>query len=212
MTRKTYIELIRRQLYGGQPSDDATITVNLVNKWLDFAIGYAAKQNYKENLTLEGVSYVNNSFYSTFKGIAVTQDEQFLWKVTLPQIPLGIGATEGISTCIFKDADTGQISYPVVLLTENQRSYQRGMRPIPNKLLGYPQGKYLYVESTIQLSQYTATVTMISGGTSSDLDSTLTVPDDYMNIIVEFLKQQLMFALSVAVDDTNDGRDVNPSA
>lgn len=212
VTRRQYIEIIRRQIYGGQPSNDASITVNLVNKWLDFAIGYAAKQNYKENLSLEGISYVNNSFYSIFKSLTVSKDEQFLWKVALPQVPIGVGAAEGVSTCVFKDAATGQISYPVVLLSENQKSFQKGRRQIPNKLIGYYSNKYIYVESTIQLSEYTATVTMVSGGLSTDLDSTLTVPDDYMPAIVEYLKQQLMFALTVPVDNANDGRDVNIDA
>ena len=208
MTRATLIELIRRQIYGGQPSDDADITVGLVNVWLNQAIALAAKQNYKENIAIDGISFVNNSFYTTFKGIAVTKDEQFVWKITLPQIPIGIGSTEGISTVVFKDPDTAQISYPVVLISENQRSFSKGMRTIPNKLIGYPQGGFVFVESTIQLSNYTATVTMISGGTSTDLTSTVNVPDDYMNVIVEYVKQQLMFQRSVPVDVTNDGADI----
>ena len=207
MTRKALIELIRRQVYGSQPSNDAELTVNLVNRWLDFAIATAAKQNYKENIAIDGISFVNNSFYTTFKGIAVTKDEQFVWKITLPQIPIGIGATEGISTVVFKDADTAQISYPVILISENQRSFSKGMRNIPNKLVGYPQGGYVYVESTLQLSNYTATVTMISGGTSTDLTSTVNVPDDYMPIIVEYMKQQLMFQRNVVQDVQNDGLD-----
>ena len=125
----------------------------------------------------------------------------------MPQIPIGIGATEGISTVVFKDADTAQIFYPVILISENQRSFSKGMRNIPNKLVGYPQGGYVYVESTLQLSNYTATVTMISGGTSTDLTSTVNVPDDYMPIIVEYMKQQLMFQRNVVQDVQNDGLD-----
>lgn len=212
MDRRTYIEMVRRQIYGGLPSDDATITVNLVNSWLDIAIGVAAKQNNRDNISLEGISYINNSFYTTFKGLAVTKDENFLWKVTLPQVPLGIGTSEGVSTLEFKDASTGQISYPAVMLSENQRSFQRGMRTIPNKVLAYSQGEFVYALSTIMLSQYTATITMVSGGTSSDLSSTINVPSDYFPIIVEYLKKELMFALSVPVDNANDGRDVNRDA
>ena len=91
MTRKFLIERIRRQIYGDQPSNDANITIGLVNSYLNDAIGVAAKQNYKENIAIDGISFVNNSFYTTFKGIAATKDEQFVWKVTLPQIPIGIG-------------------------------------------------------------------------------------------------------------------------
>lgn len=44
MTRRTYIELIRRQIYNSFPADDATITVGLVNKWLDLGIAAAAQK------------------------------------------------------------------------------------------------------------------------------------------------------------------------
>lgn len=200
--------MVRRQIYGDQPSDDANITTNLVNRWLNIATANAAKQNYKENVALDGIQYVNNSFYTTFKSIAVTKDENFLWKITLPQIPLGIGETSGISTVVFKDAATNQISYPVVLLSQNQVSFQKGMRSIPNKLLGYSEGKYVYVLSTLLLSAYTATVTMISGGDGDDLTSTVNIPDDYFPIIVEYLKQQLMFQRQTPQDVTNDGSDI----
>ncbi len=81
------------------------------------------------------------------------------------------------------------------------------MQPIPNKLLAYSQGKFIYVLSTIQLQQYTANVTMVSGGLSTDLNSELNVPADYHPIMVEYLKKQLMFERQVPVDVTNDGLD-----
>lgn len=206
LQRQQYIEQIRRMIYGSQPSDDAEITVNLVNQWLDQAIAFAAQKCYQDNLKIEGIAFVNNGFYSTFKGIEVTKDENFLWKVELPQVPPGIGQSEGISTIEFK-SDTNQISYPVVLMSMNQRSYNRGMRPIPNKLIGYQEGGNVFVLSTIQLSQYTATVTMISGGVSSDLDSTLTVPPDYLPFVTDYLKQQFAFSRNMPVDLNSDGQD-----
>lgn len=207
MTRKAYIELIRRQVYGSHPSDDATITINLVNRWLNFAIASAAKQNYKENIAIDGISYVNNSFYTTFKGIVPSKNENFLWQIALPHIPIGIGENKGCETLVFKD-DDGNISYNVVWMTQNQRSYQRGMREIPNKVLAYQEGSYVYALSTILLSEYTASVTMVSGGVSTDLTSTINVPDDYFPMIVEFMKAQLMFERSVPVDVQNDGSDI----
>ena len=207
-SRKAYIELIRRQIYGDQPSNDSNITIGLVNYWLNYAAAFAAKQNNKENIALDGVSYINNSFYSTFKGIAITQDEQFLWRLTLPQIPLGIGNTDGISQVLIKDAATNQRSYPIVLMSQNQLSFQRGMKEIPNKLLGYSEGKYIYVLSTILLSDYTASVTMVSSGDGTDLTSTVNIPDDYFPIIVQFMREQLMFQRTTPQDNTNDGADV----
>ena len=208
MTRRAYIEMVRRQIYGGQPSDDATITINLVNLYLEQAIAYAAKTNYKENIAIGGISYVNNSFYTTFKGLSVTADEQFIWKITLPQIPFGIGADEGISTLQFKDGDTNQLSLPVVWLTQNQKTYYQNMRGIPNKLLAYSEGKSVYAISTILLNAYTANVTLISGGDSTDLSSNLNVPNDYFPVMMQYLQSQLLLEKAQPVDSTNDGIDI----
>lgn len=207
MTRRTFIERTLRQIYNGQPSDDATITYSLVNKWLEDATAIAAKQNWKENIAIDGIGYINNSFYTTFKGLSVAKDENFLWKVELPEIPIGIGTINGASTLVFKDAANGQISYPGVWLSQNQVSYQKGMRTIPNKVLIYSEGKYVYALSTILLSEYLATVTMVSGGNSTDLDSELNVPSDYFPVMVEYIKQQLVFEHSQPVDVQNDGLD-----
>jgi hypothetical protein len=207
MRRRTYIEQIRRLVYGGQPDDDAEITVGLVNVWLQQAIAYAAKKNYTDSLSVDGIAYVNNSFYTTYKNLPVTADEQFLWKITLPEIPLGIGQTEGISTVKFKDFESRQLSFPVVLLSQNQLSFQRGMRTIPNKILAYSEGNSIYVMSELILNDYTAQVTMVSGGDSTDLDSEINVPNDYFPVMTEYLRTQLMLERSVPKDVTPDGND-----
>jgi len=207
MLRITFIERVRRQIYNGQPPSDATITIGLVNNYLNDAVAIAAKTNYTDTLKLDGIACVNNSFYTTYKNLVVVSDEQFTWKIELPEIPVGVGANEGCETLVFKDGSSKQISYPIVWLTENQKSYFRAMRPIPNKLLGYPEGKFIYVMSTILLFQYTAQVTMISGGDSTDLYSTLNVPPDYFPIMMEYLQRQLLLEKSQPLNNVNDGRD-----
>lgn len=207
MLRKTYIEQIRRLIYGGQPSDDAEITVGLVNVWIEQGIAYASKKNYTDSLQLDGVAYINNSFYSTFKGLTIAKNENNLYRLTLPQIPIGIGNDEGISTLELKDSWSKQISFPIIWLTQNQVAYQRGMRTVPNKILAYSQGEYVYIITPLDITDYTATVTMVSGGTSTDLNSTLNIPSDYLPIVTDYLKTNLMFARSVPVDNVNDGLD-----
>lgn len=211
MTREFFIERCLRQIYGDFPTDDSSITKNLINGWIHDAAAIAAAKNNEKNISLEGISFVNNSFYTTFKGLAISNDETFLYRVTLPQIPLGIGSTEGISSAVLKDTD-GQITYPIVLLSQNQLTYSRGMRSIPNKVIGYPEGEYLYIKSTYLLNDFTASVTMISAGDSTDLTSTLNVPADYFPIMVEYIKQQLLLEKAQAIDTSNDGKDVNPEA
>ena len=207
MTRAEFIERTLRQIYGGYVSEDSSITPMLVNSWLNDAIALAAKTNYTDNLKLDGIGYVNNSFYTTFKGIAPTLDEINLWKLQLPQIPVGIGANEGINTIVFKDGN-GTISFPLIPLTANQKTYFRSMRPIPNKTLYYNEGEFVYVVTSLALNNYTASVTMVSGGNSSDLNSTLNVPSDYFPAMVAYVQQQLNFMKTTSKDLVNDGADV----
>jgi hypothetical protein len=207
MTRNQTIELILRQIYNGQPSDDSSITFNQVNLWLNQAIAAAAKKNYADNIQVEGVSFVNNSFYTSFKNLAVAVDDFCLYKITLPQIPVSLGKNEGVSTLQFVDSKGKVSSHSAVPLSENQLAYQEFLRPIQNKLLYWSEGLYLYVKTTIPLHQYTARVRMVSGGDSNDLNSVLTIPDDAMPMVIEYVKQQLAFERSRPIDTSNDGVD-----
>lgn len=205
MTRRVWIERCLRQIYNGMPADDATITINLVNVWLQTAIGLAAKANYKDNIAIDGIGYINNSFYTTFTGITISSNGNFIWRFEIPQLPLGVGANDGIS--VLELTDGVNVTRSLIPLTEAQRSIYKSIRPIPNKVLYYYEGKYGYVVSTLLLSSYTANVTMVSGGDNTNLDSELNVPADYDNVMIDYIKQQLLFERQLPVDATNDGLD-----
>jgi hypothetical protein len=207
MTRYAFIERILRQIYNGQPSDDSSITYNLVNQWLNDAIGSVVKKNYMDSIQLDGVAYVNNSFYTTFTDLNISAQDNLTYSVDLPIIPIALGKNEGIATLQFVgDKKTSQTAIP---LSINQVAYQELLRPIQNKIVYWIEGKNIYIKSSIQLSSYKATIRMISGGDSSDLNSTLIVPDDYVAFIVEYIKGQLAFERSRPIDTSNDGVDNN---
>jgi len=206
MTRYALIERILRQIYNGQPSDDSSITYNLVNQWLNDAIGLAVKKNYTDSIQMDGVAYVNNSFYTTYSELDITSVDNTTFKLDLPQIPLGLGKNEGVSTLQFSNSKT-PTTFGAVPLSMNQVGYQDTLRPIQNKVLYWSQGKEIYMSTGIPLNAYKATVRMISGGNSSDLNSTLIIPDDYVPIIVEYIKGQLAFEKSRPIDTANDGVD-----
>jgi hypothetical protein len=207
MTRKIFIERILRQIYNGQPSDDSSITFNQVNQWLNDAIGLVVKKNYTENIQMDGVSYVNNSFYTTFTNLNITPElvDNLTYSVILPTIPYSLGRNEGVATLQFVgDKKTSQTAIPISM---NQVPYIEQIRPIQNKILYWIEGKNIFIRTTIPLSNYKATLRMISGGDSSDLSSTLIVPDDYVPAIVEYIKAQLAFERSRVIDQSNDGVD-----
>jgi len=207
MTRYAFIERILRQIYNGQPSDDSSITYNQVNQWLNDAIALAAIKNYMDGLQMDGVAYVNNSFYTTFKALPVVNENVTTYSISLPVIPVALGKNEGVATLQF--IGEGKISQTAIPLSTNQVGYIDSLRPIQNKLLYWIEGKNIYVKSSILLSQYTANVRMISGGDSTNLQSTLIIPDDYVPMMIEYIKSQLAFERSRPIDTSNDGVDNN---
>lgn len=209
MTRNQFIERSLRQIYNGYIPQDAEITFGLINVWLQDAIAVAAKTNYTDSLKLDGVGYVNNSFYTTFKNLPIIEDEQFLWKVSLPQIPFGIGHTEGISVFKLKGDKKPNLTLPLIPLTQDQLTFYQNLPPIKDKVLYYYEGSSAYILSPIILSNYTASITMISGGDATDLNSELNVPADYFPVMVEYIKQQLLVPKQMPKDLANDGRDLN---
>jgi hypothetical protein len=207
MTRYALIERILRQIYNGQPSDDSSITYNLVNQWLNDAIGLVVKKNYTDNIQMDGVAYINNSFYTTFTNIDINAEsvDTVTYSIDLPIIPYALGRNEGVAMLQFVgDKKTSQTAIP---LSMNQVAYIEQLRPIQNKILYWIEGKNIYVKSSIPLTQYKATLRLISGGDSTDLTSTLIVPDDYMPMIIEYIKGQLAFERSRPIDQSNDGVD-----
>ena len=208
MTRKTFIERILRQIYNGQPSDDSNITFNLVNQWLNDAIGVAAKKNYTDSIQMDGVAYVNNSFYTSYSGLTITSVNNTTFKFTLPQIPVALGKNEGLATLNFSNNNT-PTTFGAVPLSMNQVGYQDTLRPIQNKVVYWSQGQEVYMSTGIPLTAYKANIRMVSGGDSTDLNSTLIIPDDYVPIMVEYIKAQLAFERSRPIDTSNDGVDNN---
>jgi hypothetical protein len=209
MTRNQQIERILRLVYNGQPSDDSNITYGLVNQWLNDALGVAAKKNYTDNLQMEGIAFVNNSFYTTFSGIEITAvtDVSIYYKMQLPQIPIALGKNEGIATLQFVDTDSMKISHTAIPLSMNQVGTIDTIRPIQNKIVYWNEGPDIFAKSGILLTKYTAKIRMVSGGDSSDLNSTLIIPDDYVPIVIEYIKAQLAFEKSRPIDSSNDGID-----
>lgn len=206
-TRYEIIERIIRNVYGGQPTDDSNITANLVNKWLEDAVATAAKLNYKDSISIDGVGYINNSFFTTFKGIPLTKDEQFSYVATLPQIPLGIGKNQGISSLRIKDSK-GNVTLDALPISEDQWTYTQEMPLIPNKVIYKSEGSFVYVLSTLNLNiGYTVNVTMISSGDDTNLNSILNVPQDYISIIIDYCTKALMQQRAQPKDEADDGED-----
>ena len=207
MTRNDLIERILRAVYGEQPTDDSNITKSLVNNWIQDGIAAAAKLNYRDNDQMTGIAFVNNSFYTTFKNITFSQDELFTWICTLPQIPIGIGRSEGITSFRIVDSK-GVVSQDGVPLSESQWTYFRQLPQIPNRFYYKQENDNVYVFTLLQLDVgFSGTAVMVSAGDPNDLTAVLNVPPDYISIISDYCIEKLRQSRLVPKDISNDGAD-----
>lgn len=205
MTRRVLIEQIRRLYYGGTPSDDANLTENEVNTYINQAIAYFAKVNYSDAINLDGVETVGDAFYSTFKNLAITKDNDTgYYSATLPHPPLGLARGYGISTVTFP-VSTGLAKAPTPI-SPREVDYIEQIKLPPSKIFYWSEGNKLWFKSYTNLVGRFAIVRMISAE-NSDKTAELNVPAEYISDIINWIMNQLRVRKGMPEDTTNDGLD-----
>lgn len=205
MTRRVLIEQIRRMLYGGIPTDDANITEKEINLYINEAIAYMAKVNYSDAIKLDGIETVADSFYATFKNLAITKDNDTgYYSLDLPQVPLGLSRGYGISTVTFPTS-TGLAKSPIPV-SPRELDYMDNLKQPPSKIFYWVEGKKLWFKSYTNLVGRFAIVRMVSTETS-DLDAEINVPQEYITDIINLVMNQLRPRKATPQDSTNDALD-----
>lgn len=205
MTRKVLIEQIRRLYYGGTPSDDANLTENEVNIYINQAIAYFAKVNYSDAINLDGIETVGDAFYSTFKNLPITKDNDTgYYSTTLPHPPLGLARGYGISTVTFP-VSTGLAKAPTPI-SPREVDYIEQVKLPPSKIFYWAEGNKLWFKSYTNLVGKFAIVRMITAE-NSDKTAELNVPAEYISDIINWIMNQLRVRKGMPEDTTNDGLD-----
>jgi hypothetical protein len=205
MTRKVLIEQIRRIYYGGVPNDDATLSEKEVNTYISEAIAYIAKINYTDAIKLDGIESVADSFYATFKNLAITKDNDTgYYSLDLPQVPLGLSRGYGISTVTFPTS-TGLAKSPIPI-SVRELDYMDNLKQPPSKIFYWAEGKKLWFKSYTNLVGKFAIVRMVSSE-NSDMDSEVNVPQEYISDIIDLILNKLKIRKGTPEDSVNDGVD-----
>jgi hypothetical protein len=205
MTRKVLIEQIRRMMYGSIPTDDANVTEKEINLYINEGIAYMAKINYTDAIKLDGIETVADSFYATFKNLAITKDNDTgYYALDLPQVPLGLSRGYGISTVTFPTS-TGLAKSPIPI-SPRELDYIDNLKQPPSKIFYWAEGKKLWFKSYTNLVGKFAIVRMVSTETS-DLDAEINVPQEYITDIINLVMNQLRTRKATPQDSTNDGLD-----
>jgi hypothetical protein len=205
MIRRALIEQIRRMYYGGMPSDDANLTENEVNQYINQGIAYIAKVNYTDSIKIDGIETVSDAFYTTFKNLAVAKDNDTgYYYATLPQPPVWLSRGYGIASVTFP-VSTGLAKAPTAV-SPREVDYIEQIKLPPSKIFYWAEGGKLWMRSYTNLVGKFAIVRMISSE-NSDLTAELNVPAEYISDIINWIMDQLKFRKQMTEDSTNDGLD-----
>ncbi len=205
MTRRVIIEQIRRIFYGGVPNDDASLSEKEVNLLLNEAIAYIAKVNYTDAIKLDGIETVADSFYATFKNLAITRDNDTgYYSLDLPQVPVGLSRGYGISTVTFPTS-TGLAKSPIPI-SVRELDYLDNLKQPPSKIFYWAEGKKLWFKSWTNLVGKLAIVRMVSTETT-DLDAEINVPQEHISDIIDLVINKLKIRKGTPEDNVNDGVD-----
>jgi hypothetical protein len=206
MTRRVLIEQIRRLYYGGVPGDDANLTENEVNQYINQAIAYVAKVNYTDSIKLDGVETVSDAFYATFRNLSLTfESDTGYWYAALPHPPLGLSRGYGISSVTFP-VSTGLAKAPVPI-SPRELDLIDNMKKPPSKIFYWAEGGRLYFKSPYyNLNTRTPIVRMVSAE-STDLTAEVNVPGEHISEMINWILTQLRVRKGMPEDTTNDGLD-----
>jgi hypothetical protein len=203
-TRRVLIELVQRQLSGGMISQDSDLSTGLINQYINSAVGYAAKAQYKEEIQLNGIENIADAFYSEFTGITITKDAvSGQYRATLPQQPVGIGVGWDISDFMLIAGSGAKIFASPISPREVHFLYELGTGC--DEVYFWVNGLIASLHACSDITKYKANVRMISSQ-SSDLDAPMNIPDAYLPLIIEYIDKTLGFQMNMPIDSSEDGK------
>lgn len=184
MIRRTLCEIVQRKLAGGEPSSDFEPSLVEINALLDSAIAYAAKSQYNESAQVD-VEYISDSFYTTFRGIVLTEDtDTGHWGADIPAAPAGLPRGYDIEVFPYGDGSTGKA---FVRVSPQQLGIYHGLPKPINSVLFWTEGNKLKAESPFSLSGIKVMLRMVVGSGSQELTAELSCDGTYIPGVLEWM-------------------------
>jgi hypothetical protein len=212
MIRKEICELIQRRLAGGDPTDDFPVTLQEINLWLDQAVAASAMRNYADSVNVDGIEFVGDAYYTTFKNIVLARDSvtrDFFG--TLPAMPVGVPRGHDISAAHLQiTLPAPGLSAPLVRMNPQQLSFAHTL-PYPSLTPRYwVEGNQIYVRG-FDGTDYTGrsiTIRMIGSAGRRLLTDELLIPSDYLPFVIEYIMKNFLPTQNGPKDTINDGNDI----
>lgn len=206
-TRQQLIDRILRAYYNGIPTDDAELTNNEVDLYINDAITAVMNRQMMDDYNITGILSVPDGYITTYQLQAPVYDSNTgNYHTTIPHPPMGIPGTAGILGVYFSGG-LGQ-SQPVLYIRPSEMDYFQFMPKPPQAAFYWIEGNEIYFWCRTDLSQSPDKVNIrMATNVQSGVNDILSVPPDAVDQIFSLTLQKLMARKGVMQDVTNDGID-----
>jgi hypothetical protein len=204
-TRRQVCELIQRRLAGGDVSDDFHVKLAEINLWLNHGIAAAAMKNYTDGVQVDGIEYVSDSFYVSFRDVTITHDTGTgYYYADLPAMPYGLPKGYDITRLAIQG--NGELSKGLIRVDATKNAAYQHLPKPKNKLFYWMEGKRVWIDSFTALQTNKLFGRMAASDTSTysgGLDDPFNAPPDYVPFIMDYVYAK--FIQPVPQDTSNDG-------
>ena len=199
MVVRKLAEIIQIRLYGGQPSDDAPITLRQIAIEIIGEASKMAKQSFFENANFEGYNYASDEFITRYTGVSVAVDTTTDLKYCLIPAPIvGLPKSRGIVN-IYPPFGY-DIAYKKIMAKDV--SIYAGSPSIPGVVLYWLEGGKIFFLPCDRTVPNNVVVSMI--GQLGTLTEELNVPADALQGIEDMVYAKFQPVVNTPIDNAND--------
>jgi hypothetical protein len=200
-------EQILTTYYKGVRSDDSQYSLRHIASMIAQEVAFMARKNAFENGNNGDTAYINDTFISTFKNIAVSTDSVSGDKyAALPAIPTALPNNQEIVS-----VSLGKKTNKTFIPMKNKDRFAQSFLPcIRGTVFYYIEDGKLFFDNPENFQFNNLTIKMagaVPGG--NILDAQLNIPKNYETEIIDKVLQRLLAVSRLGRDNTNDGNDIS---
>ena len=200
-------EQILTTYYKGVRNDDSQYSLRHIASMVAQEVALMARKNAFENSNNGDITYINDSFISTYKSVAVLTDDVSKEKYCiLPAVPTALPNNQEIVS-VSLNTKTNKTFIP---MRNKDRFAQAFLRPIKGMVFYYIEAGRIYFDNPENF-QFSALTIKMAGALPSGaiLDAQLNIPKNYETEIIDKVLGRLLSVSRLGQDLTNDGDSIS---
>lgn len=200
-------EQILTTYYKGIRNDDTQYSLRHIASMVAQEVAVMARKNAFENSNNGDVTYMNDTFITTYKNISVLTDNVSNERYCdLPAVPVALPNNQEI-VAVSLNTRTNKQFIPI---KNKDRFMQAFLRPIKGIVYFYAENGRLYFDNPENF-QFTKVTLKMAGAIPSGniLDAPLNVPKNYESEIIDKVLGRLLTMSRLGQDLTNDGDSIS---